>query len=417
MLASQPLSDTPSLTILGTLLGLVALVGLLAALGFVQPVVQGVAWLLRDIVRRGFLLWERTLGWMPWPLFAAFAAAGLALGIWADDSAAVLALAAALALYSGIVAVLAYIHLDFERVEVERGYKALHSPEQGQQLAHDYIRHGHRAPWPMLAAAALAFVGGFALLNKALWLGPGRAWYDLQGLPGSVADFAAYSVISLYNAVDLLDIAQKQRLFQLPHVAAAAWPARTLLVVYKAFFAFVLVQQLLSALRRSGQMGQVVRDFWNPNQVIHGRAKTTVPLFGAEAVGPLLRSLAEASKVTREMRDELPDLLAAAGPAAIPALVRRLRDPNEHVRIVAAGALGRLGGRRTLAKLVPLAGDPSDSVRQAVAEAIGRIASPRVDHLEERGIWSMLLGWLTPRGEAMRRALAALVAGTKDRAG
>ena len=80
MLASQPPTDAPSLSILGTLLGVVALVGVLAALGFVQPVVQGVGWLLKRIIRRGFLLWERTLGWMPWPLFAAFVAAVLVFG-------------------------------------------------------------------------------------------------------------------------------------------------------------------------------------------------------------------------------------------------------------------------------------------------------------------------------------------------
>ncbi len=413
-------SDSPSLTILGTLVGVALLVGVLAAAGVVRPVVRWALDAFKAMIAGGFRTWERTLGWMPWPLFAVFVAGLVVCGVWADErQPALTAVISAALLYSGVISCLAYIHLDFERVEVERGYKALANPEQGQQLAQEYIRHGHRARWPLLVAAALAFVAGFTLLNKLLWLGPGREWYDLRGLPGTVADFAAYSIVSLYNAVDVLDMAERMRVFQLPHVVAVKWPARVLLVVYKLFFALVLVQQILSAFRRSGQLGQLITDFWSPNAPIHQRARTALPLFGTSAADPLMRSLREAAKVTREMREELPEVLASAGPAAIPFLTKYLHDPSENVRIVAAAALGRLGGRRSLRRLIHLASDPSDAVRLAAVDAIGRIASPRLrdGHAGLSGLAAWFWAWFDSRAGALSRALSALALACRDRSG
>jgi HEAT repeat protein len=420
-----PYNEGPSAAILGALLGLLLLVVVLALTGLLQAGVRGAVWALKGLTRRCFLLWERTLGWMPWQAFAAFVLVLLIVGPTAEVYfPPAIPFIAAVALYAGFISCLAYVHLDFERVEIERGYKVLSNPGPGQELSHDYIRHGHRAPWPLLVAAGVAFVVGFSLLNLAIYrflvrAYPEAGWYDMQGLPGTFADFAAYSVVALYNVIDLLDLLSRQRVFDLPHVTPAYWPAKALLIGYKSFFMFILVHQVISALRRSGQLNQLVADFWSPNRPIHERARSSLPLFGAAMVPPLLRSLREAPRVTREMRDELPDLIAEAGHSAIPPLRQHLGDGNENVRAVAAAALGRLGGRQTLGYLVRLARDSSDAVRAAAIDAIARILTPRARYLSGARPTS-ILGWLwllfAPRQRAVNNGMAALCDACRDRA-
>ena len=47
-------------------------------------------------------------------------------------------------LIMGVTACLAYMHIDLERYAVERGYKSIHNPSKGQELAQDLILHGDR---------------------------------------------------------------------------------------------------------------------------------------------------------------------------------------------------------------------------------------------------------------------------------
>src|SRR5581483_6045398 len=92
---------------------------------------------------------------------------------------------------------------------------------------------------------------------------------------------------------------------------------------------------------------------------------------GGGAIGPLLVSLRSVPSLTKEQRDQLPLILATIGPSTIPALVRNLDDPHEHVRAIAAAALGRLHALDTVPLLAALGRDPSDVVRQCAVEALG----------------------------------------------
>ena len=95
---------------------------------------------------------------------------------------------------------------------------------------------------------------------------------------------------------------------------------------------------------------------------------------GAVAIGPLLVSLRSVTSLTKEQRDQLPMIVATIGPSTIPALVRHLDDPHEHVRATSAAALGLLGDPDTVPSLAALARDASEVVRQSVVEALGLIA-------------------------------------------
>src|SRR5262249_44274976 len=68
-------------------------------------------------------------------------------------------------------------------------------------------------------------------------------------------------------------------------------------------------------------------------------------------------------------------VLAVMGPAAIPAFVRHLDDPHEHVRAIAVATLGHLHAQDTVPLIVEHSQDPSDFVRQSLVEALGLIGS------------------------------------------
>ena len=93
----------------------------------------------------------------------------------------------------GIIACLAYMFIDLERNEVERGHKAVHNPLKGQVLAMNLARYGKQVRVPLLISATVALIGGFALLNQGLYETVGRGWYriadertgaDLRRFPG-----------------------------------------------------------------------------------------------------------------------------------------------------------------------------------------------------------------------------------------
>src|SRR6185437_8100532 len=80
----------------------------------------------------------------------------------------------------GVTTCLGYMSIDLERYEVARGYKALHNPLKGQQLAVNLVRYGHQVGMLLLAAATVGIVAGFALTNQGLYETAGRDWYRLS---------------------------------------------------------------------------------------------------------------------------------------------------------------------------------------------------------------------------------------------
>ena len=108
----------------------------------------------------------------------------------------------------------------------------------------------------------------------------------------------------------------------------AAGPASALLALFKSFFTLVLLQQIFASVRQGRLLAETIADFWSPHEPIHERARAALPQYGAGALGPLLVSLRSAEALTREQREQLPQILATIGPAAIPDLVAPPRRPE-----------------------------------------------------------------------------------------
>jgi HEAT repeat protein len=354
--------------------------------GLLGWVLRLVGHVFRGSIRQGFLLWERLFGWASWPLFLAIVLCLLAIGWAAATYLPALTIACALVLLiMGLTTCLAYMFIDLERYEVERGHKAVHKPLKGQGLALHLVRYGQQVGVPLLAAATVGMIGGFALLNQGLYQTIGRDWYAVgdQHEDPTYVDFLAYTLIHLLRIVDVLNVARTHRLVEITFVRQVAWQASTLLAAFQTFFAFVLLQQIFASIRQGHLLLQTITDFWSPYESIHERARNALPQYGARAVGPLLLSLRSIASLTKEQRDQLPPILAAIGPSAIPALVRHLRDPHEHMRALAVAALGQMHRLDELPLLVPvlveLAHDPSEAVRQKVFEALGLIGAANAD--------------------------------------
>jgi len=331
---------------------------------------------IHALIRTGFECWRRLLGWASWQVFLGVELGWLVVGWAVVDAWPALALACGLApLLMGLAACLAYMYIDLERYAVERGYKTIHKPVLGQELAHDLIWCGDKVGMPLLAAAAVGVIAGFAMLNLGLSRTVGAGWYRLTEGQAGFADFFAYALINLYNMVDLLDLANGQHLVRTAHVKASKWPAATLLTVFKLFFTLVLLQQIFASIRKGRLLAEMITDFWSPHEPIHQRARSALPQFGTSAVEPLLISLRSVPALTKEQRDQLPLVLATMGPAAAATLASHLADPHEHVRAVAAAALGHLQAADAVGPLCALLPDASDIVRQSVVAALGAIRS------------------------------------------
>ena len=168
--------------------------------------------------------------------------------------------------------------------------------------------------------------------------------------PGFV-DFLANALIHLLRIVDVLNVARTQPTaggHVRPSGRLAGFP---LLTSFQTFFTFVLLQQIFASIRQGYLLVETITDFWSPHESIHERARNALPQYGARAIGPLLLSLRSVACLTKEQRDQLPPILAAIGPSAIPALIRYLDDPHEHMRALAVAALGQSAhaGRGALA--------------------------------------------------------------------
>ena len=131
-------------------------------------------------------------------------------------------------LLMGVTACLAYMFIDLERYQVERGYKAVHNPLKGQELALHLAEYGSQVRFPLLVAATVAMIGGFALLNQGLYESIGKEWYrvgDHKGQP-SFVDFLSYGLINLFGIVDVLNLANNYSFLQVAYVHQTSGPPR-----------------------------------------------------------------------------------------------------------------------------------------------------------------------------------------------
>jgi HEAT repeat protein len=361
----------------GVLVGLLAWTGLLGRLiGMVQACVHA-------IIRGGFDVWRLLLARAPRPVILPLMLALLVLGAAEEPAHPGVALACGLGLvWLGVSSCLAYVHIDLERYEVARGYKALHSPLKGQGVARDLAQFGHRAGIFLLVVATIAVVGGFALTNYGLYHIVGRDWFQLSDDKRALTsrepgfdDFLAYSLLNLYNVVDLLHVASSYQYVHVSYVRQARWEASTILILYKSFFTLVLLQQVFASVRRGRLLSETVSDFWGPVPPLRERAEVALPQFGPSAVRPLLQALRAANMLTADQRERLSQVLNLIGPSATPHLLRHLHEPAGHVRDVAVAALGRLRAPEAVIPLAGLCDDPDPRVRESLATALGEIGS------------------------------------------
>jgi HEAT repeat protein len=383
--------------------GLAVLVAILTAVGFVPWLVGRVFAFLRWVLETGFWIWERVLAGIPWPLLVLLII-GVHVILAYHSGPVVTILLGLLLLHVGFVCCLAYMAIDQERLDVARGYKALYNPAKGQQLALRLSQYGNRAGLPLLIAATLASVSGFALLNEGLadsWLGsdwyaPGHhqhykrltdeelALLRDQNPPPGYADFLVYSLLNLASAFDLIDVLNISRVEIISYVHPNRWPASLLLVMFRTFFMCVLVQQILTVFGKQRLIQESVRDFWSPHEPIQRRASENLVQLGGRAVEYLLRSLELVEYVTPEQREYLLRIIVTVGPSTGPMLLERLDNPRPVVREVAMVGLGKLKSLETLTRLVRFRLDENEGVRLSLVEALEMIAEEGADSVRKR---------------------------------
>lgn len=384
-------SSQKVLAFVGTLLVLLAVLSLTGALG---AALAAVGRLVNVVLEGGFRAWERLFSRVPWPVLLLAIVALHAAYFLGHVAGFVPLVVGALLLTFGVTACVAYMVIEQERYEVARGYKVLHSPLKGQEVAHHLVRYGPRVGLPMLVLATLASLSGFALLNLGLYETLFPTWYTLGTHPAYVkvadfpplpagesavpgfGDFLVYSILNLTYTVGLVDGLNAARMAEIAYVHPARWPATVLFVLFRLFFTAVLVQQIFAWLRNLRLLQDTVRDFWSPHEPIQQRAGETLATQGPRAVGLLMRSMGEVDFLTPEQRRVLPAVIAQIGPSSAPLLVGQLQSPLEHVRDVAVAALGELRSIESLSALCERRADPSPRVRAAVAGAIGAVFKP-----------------------------------------
>ena len=394
-----------SYLLLSILAGTGLAAGLLYRVGVVGWALQVLGRMVRGVIGRGFLLWERSFAWASWQEFLVVVCAIFLLGGIAGGRLSGLKVVCGLAaLGMGAVACLAYMCIDLERMEVERGHKVVHNPLKGQILAWNLERYGKQVGIPLLITAAIALIGGFAFLNQGLYETIGKHWYQIadQHRQPIYADFLAYALTKILGLIDVLDLAKSHHILGAAFVRPAAWPAGVLLAGFKVFFTFVLLHQIFASLRQGKLLAETIADFWSPHEPIHDRACSSLPIYGIMAIRPLLGSLRQVNSLTKEQRAEVPLILETIGPSIIPALVRHLQDPNDDVRAIVAATLGHLHAVETIAAVAALATDPSDVVRQSVAEAMGPLGSYRTGSARTRLASDRVRGFLR---RAIRRSV------------
>ena len=367
-----------SYALLALLAGLGIFVGILYQTGVLGWLLGIVGYAIRGAIRNGFFIWRRLFSWASWLTVLGMIAVLLFIGEIVSLSVPLITVSCGLFLvFLGVTTCFAYMFIDLERYEVARGYKAVHNPLKGQVLAVNLATYGPRVRFPLLVAAAIGAITGFALLNQGLYESVGRNWYIVgteSGEPG-YSDFLAYALIHLLGLINVLNVAESSKFMHMVYVHQKAWPASTLLTGFKTFFTLVLLQQIFASVRQGRLLAETIADFWSPHQPIHDRARYALPQYGAVAINPLLVSLRSVENLTKEQRDRLPEVLAVIGPAAIPGLRKHLYDAHEHIRSIVVATLGRLHALPTVALLAQLVDDESDLVRQSLAQAMGEIGT------------------------------------------
>lgn len=378
LFSAMTLDQIHSTYLIFAILGGLVIAGLaLKAIGLVGWGGEAVARVIRGTIRTGFRLWERYLSWAGWYTLVVLAGGIIAASLWFIGSgvAWIAIPIAALLIVAGAVTCFAYMHISFERYEVGRGFKALHDPGKGQELAVDLLRYGPQLGVPMLGSAAGVTLFAFALLNQALYESGGQSWYrlsDSEAHPGYL-DFLAYTIVNLLRAVDIFDLAKSYEFLSVSLIRPTGMPSSLLLKAFKSFFTVVLLQQVFASLRQNMLLAETVTDFWSPHLPVRERARSVLPQFGPGAVIPILVALRSAANLTKEQREQLPVVLAGIGPTAIPGLMRHLHDRHETTRVVTSAALGLLKVREAVPHLAGLVGDSVESVRLNAVEALGRI--------------------------------------------
>src|SRR3954447_23286536 len=111
-----------SYLVLATLTFLGVLVGALFQTGILGAILRGVGLIIRNAIRIGFQVWRRTLAWAPTPFFLVMVLTFILLGWLASKTVPALTILCGLTpLLMGITACLAYMFIDLERYQVERG--------------------------------------------------------------------------------------------------------------------------------------------------------------------------------------------------------------------------------------------------------------------------------------------------------
>lgn len=342
-----------------------------------------VGWLVRHLgqwigasIVGGFRLWRRVFGWASWPLMLGINLTLLVVGEALHTLAPwVHIVAGGINVFAGVLTCLAYMFIDMERYEVGRGYKVIHNPSKGQELAEDFVCYGAWFSLPMLGVAAIGTIIGFAQLNYGLFETVGMGWYAIaNGISSSTtfADFLAYAVIQLLRIVDVLDAINSQ-LVRLMYVRQSAWPAKLLVLVFQSFFTLLLLQQIFASLRLGKLRSETIADFWSPYAPIHDRARHALPQHGIGVIPLLFESLRRLPSITKEQYTQLPLVIASIGPPAIAPTLRYVNDTDEEIRLVAARVLGQVRAASALRELVKLRDDSSERVRMSVVEALDRI--------------------------------------------
>jgi hypothetical protein len=254
----------PSYLLLAVLGGIILSSGILYQIGLIGWVLRVFGLAVRGCIRKGFLLWERLLAWASWPYFLAIVFSFLLIGVMGGGLRPGLRIVCGLVvLFMGTIACLAYMFIDLERNEVERGHKAIHNPLKGQVLAMNLERYGEQACIPLLISATVASIGGFALFNQGLYETIGRSWYQVadQRREPIYVDFLAYSLTRILGIMDVLDLFKSHHILGAASVRQAAWPASTLLAAFKGFFTLVLLHQIFASLRQGKLLAETIADF------------------------------------------------------------------------------------------------------------------------------------------------------------
>ena len=247
------------------------------------------------------------LGWASWGEFLIIVVTILVLGaVTAGPLPWSRVLCGLTTMLMGAVACLAYMFIDLERNEVERGHKSVHNPMKGQSLAVNLERYGKQVRIPLLIAATVALIGGFALFNQGLHATIGHSWYQVadENREPIYVDFLAYAITKILGLIDVLDLAKSHHILGGSFIRPAAWPASALLAAFKLFFTLVLLHQISASLRQGKLLAETIADFWSPHEPIHDRACSALPVYGIVAIGPLLGSLRGATSLTKEQRND-----------------------------------------------------------------------------------------------------------------